>query len=58
MNRLQLPELKHPIPSCMQALVGDLEKLRKHLKMSSWLMLGGSWGVALTLAYAQKHPDR
>eukprot|EP00891_Asterochloris_glomerata_P002773 jgi/Astpho2/2773/e_gw1.00050.148.1_t len=41
-----------------QALVGDLEKLRKHLKMSSWLMLGGSWGVALTLAYAQKHPDR
>ena len=43
---------------CVQALVGDLEKLRKHLKMSSWLMLGGSWGVALTLAYAQKHPDR
>lgn len=39
-----------------QALVGDLEVLRKHLALQSWLVLGGSWGTTLALAYAQRHP--
>ncbi len=38
-------------------LVADLEALRIHLGISSWLVLGGSWGSALALAYAQTHPE-
>lgn len=34
-------------------LVNDLEQLRRSLGVQQWLMLGGSWGVTLTLAYAQ-----
>jgi proline iminopeptidase len=39
-------------------LVADIEALRKHLGIESWLVFGGSWGSTLSLAYAQKHPDR
>ena len=39
-------------------LVADLEKLREHLGVEKWLVCGGSWGSALALAYAQKHPER
>ena len=38
-------------------LVSDLEKLRGHLGVSRWVVIGGSWGSALALAYAEKHPD-
>ncbi|KAJ7298866.1 hypothetical protein O6H91_11G088600 [Diphasiastrum complanatum] len=38
-------------------LVQDIEKLRKHLGVQRWIILGGSWGVALALAYAEAHPD-
>ena len=38
-------------------LVADLERLRKHLGIDRWLVLGGSWGSALALAYAETHPD-
>ncbi|KAF8072408.1 pip [Scenedesmus sp. PABB004] len=37
-------------------LVADLEALRRHLGVRRWLLFGGSWGVALSLAYAQAHP--
>ena len=38
-------------------LVDDLEQLRRHLKIDRWhLVLGGSWGSTLALAYAQAHP--
>ncbi len=40
------------------ALVGDIETLRRHLGVDSWLLFGGSWGSTLALAYAQTHPDR
>jgi len=41
------------------ALVSDLEALRAHLGVPAFAtVLGGSWGVALALAYAQSHPDR
>jgi proline iminopeptidase len=38
-------------------LVGDLEKLRKHLGIDDWLVFGGSWGSTLALAYAETHPS-
>mmetsp|Transcript_28088 Transcript_28088/g.72201 ORF Transcript_28088/g.72201 Transcript_28088/m.72201 type:complete len:543 (+) Transcript_28088:24-1652(+) len=46
------------IDNTTEALVSDLEKLRAHLGIASWLVLGGSWGVALGLAYASAHPTR
>ena len=38
-----------------QDLVADLELLRSFLGLSAWSVVGGSWGGALALAYAQKH---
>lgn len=37
-------------------LVEDIERLRKHLKIESWIVFGGSWGSTLALAYAETHP--
>jgi proline iminopeptidase len=39
-------------------LVEDIEKLREHLGVESWVVFGGSWGSTLALAYAQTHPER
>jgi proline iminopeptidase len=39
-------------------LVADMEKLREHLDIDKWQVFGGSWGSALSLAYAERHPDR
>ena len=39
-------------------LVGDIERLRIHLGVDRFVILGGSWGAALALLYAQTHPDR
>jgi proline iminopeptidase len=39
-------------------LVADLERLRVARSIERWLVLGGSWGSALALAYAEQHPDR
>jgi proline iminopeptidase len=39
-------------------LVSDIEKLREHLGVDSWMVFGGSWGSTLALAYAQTHPQR
>jgi len=41
-----------------QALVGDIETLRKHLNIDTWFVFGGSWGSTLSLMYAIHHPDR
>ena len=39
-------------------LVDDCEVLRSHLNVSAWsVVLGGSWGTTLALAYAQEYPD-
>ncbi len=38
-------------------LVEDLEKLRIHLGLSQWLIMGGSWGSTLALCYAISYPD-
>ena len=37
-------------------LVEDIEKIRKHLCVESWVVFGGSWGSTLSLAYSQSHP--
>lgn len=37
-------------------LVADIERLRRHLGIARWLVVGGSWGAALALAYAHAHP--
>ncbi|MDP4796222.1 MAG: prolyl aminopeptidase [Rhodospirillales bacterium] len=39
-------------------LVGDIELLRQHLNIHSWLAFGGSWGSTLALVYALRHADR
>jgi proline iminopeptidase len=39
-------------------LIADVELLRRHLSIERWLVLGGSWGSTLALAYGQRHPDR
>lgn len=40
-------------------LIADIERLREHLGVERWaVVLGGSWGSTLALAYAQAHPDR
>jgi proline iminopeptidase len=40
------------------ALLQDIEALREHLGIERWLVSGGSWGSALALAYAARHPER
>ena len=39
-------------------LIRDMEQLREHLGVDKWLLGGSSWGVTLSLAYAQRHPER
>jgi proline iminopeptidase len=39
-------------------LIEDIERLRQHLEIEQWLVLGGSWGSTLALAYAEAHPAR
>jgi proline iminopeptidase len=39
-------------------IVADMELLRKHCNIESWVVFGGSWGSTLALAYAEKHPSR
>jgi proline iminopeptidase len=39
-------------------LVGDMELLREHLGIEKWLVFGGSWGSTLSVAYAERHPER
>lgn len=39
-------------------LVADIERIRMHLHIDTWLVFGGSWGSTLALAYAQEHPQR
>lgn len=41
-----------------QTLIADLEALRVHLSIESWLVHGVSWGCTLALAYALEHPER
>lgn len=39
-------------------LIADMERVREHLGIAKWLLVGGSWGSALALAYGEEHTDR
>ena len=39
-------------------LIADLEKIREKFGFERWMVVGGSWGATLALAYAQAHPER
>src|SRR3954465_1139300 len=39
-------------------LIADMETIRTHFRIERWMLVGGSWGATLALAYAQSHPDR
>lgn len=39
-------------------LIADLELLRGHLGIERWVVMGGSWGATLALAYGTTHPER
>jgi proline iminopeptidase len=39
-------------------LVADMELIRETLGIDRWLVVGGSWGATLALAYAEAHPER
>ena len=47
-----LGELRH---NTSDDLVADIEALRQHLGVAQWLVMGGSWGAGLGLAYAAAH---
>ena len=40
------------------ALIADMEQIREKFGFERWMVIGGSWGATLALAYAQAHPDR
>jgi proline iminopeptidase len=39
-------------------LIADMELIREKLGVARWMIIGGSWGATLALAYAQAHPIR
>jgi proline iminopeptidase len=39
-------------------LIADIETIRAHFGIEQWLIVGGSWGSTLALAYAQAYPQR
>jgi proline iminopeptidase len=39
-------------------LIADMEMIREKFGFERWMVVGGSWGATLALAYAQAHPDR
>ena len=40
-----------------QHLISDINLLQTTLKLSRWIVFGGSWGATLGLLYAQTYPD-
>jgi proline iminopeptidase len=39
-------------------LIADMEMIREKFGFTRWMIVGGSWGATLALAYAQAHPHR
>ena len=39
-------------------LIADMEIIREQFGFPRWMIVGGSWGATLALAYAQAHPER
>ena len=41
-----------------QHQIADIEAIREHLGIDKWLVVGGSWGSTLAVAYAEAFPER
>ncbi len=41
-----------------QHLIADIEAIRTHFNVKRWIVVGGSWGSTLALAYAEAYPER
>jgi proline iminopeptidase len=39
-------------------LIADMEMIRQRFGFERWMLVGGSWGATLALAYAEAHPER
>ncbi len=39
-------------------LVEDIERIRTHFGIDKWIVVGGSWGSTLGIAYAEQYPQR
>jgi proline iminopeptidase len=39
-------------------LIADMEAIREKFGFERWMIVGGSWGATLALAYAEAHPER
>src|SRR4051812_15259587 len=39
-------------------LIADMETIREKFGFERWMVVGGSWGATLGLAYAEAHPRR
>jgi proline iminopeptidase len=44
------------VANTTQHLIGDMERIRADLEIDRWIIVGGSWGATLALAYAERHP--
>jgi proline iminopeptidase len=49
-GRLEANTLSH--------LIADMETIRESFGFKRWMIVGGSWGATLGLAYAEAHPAR
>src|SRR5262245_9177392 len=41
-----------------ERLIADMEKIREKFGFERWMVVGGSWGATLALAYAEAYPER
>lgn len=48
----------NPATITMDLMVEDIETLRKHLKIETWIVMGHSFGGMLAYYYAAKYPNR
>src|ERR1035437_3230200 len=44
--------------NALSDLIADMEIIREKFGFERWMMVGGSWGATLALAYARAHPHR
>lgn len=47
-----------PTELTLTSYLGDLERLRIHLEVDRWTLVGHSWGAMLASAYAERYTDR
>jgi proline iminopeptidase len=46
------------VDNTLPLLIADMETIREKFGFARWMIVGGSWGATLALAYAQAHPHR